>query len=563
MGRLLNYSLRTIGTALCVTFAATAISDDNPIKEKTIYWGDLHTHTAFSMDAYVLNTQTTPEDAYRFAQGGPITLPDGSTHKLQRPLDFAAVTDHAEYFGLINVCRSDPQRPYCQELAEAAAEKSRRGFVEIFLPLIVSGERNCLVDAASCSDFEANLWQRSIDAAEAANQPGKFTTFVASEWTASPDNLHWHRNLIYANANVPKRAINSFDQPTQETMWQALQEQCQDQPPCDVVAIPHNSNIGLGGSFNTDGHSEKLLGLRAQFERLVEIHQHKGSSECYPGSLYSDEACNFEIALPIPIRDDLRLNERELTAQEKLDIAKGYVRPTLAKGLRLEAEQGINPFRYGFVGATDSHSSQPGSTEEDNWRGSLGQWDLDLKDQQIYSAYNPGGLTAVWAEANTRQAIFAALQRREVYATSGTRIKLRLRQTFASDTTCDTPLNNSTPMGGSLGNHTEKQQPTFIIETMQDATPIAAVDLIKLSQRNGAVQQQVLRLGDYPTGQASSCITWTDRDYNKGDVALWYVRVLEQPSQRWDQKNQVVERAWSSPIWSLTAPMPDRSGPER
>ena len=254
MGRLLNYSLRTIGTALCVTFAATAISDDNPIKEKTIYWGDLHTHTAFSMDAYVLNTQTTPEDAYRFAQGGPITLPDGSTHKLQRPLDFAAVTDHAEYFGLINVCRSDPQRPYCQELAEAAAEKSRRGFVEIFLPLIVSGERNCLVDAASCSDSEANLWQRSIDAAEAANQPGKFTTFVASEWTASPDNLHWHRNLIYANANVPKRAINSFDQPTQETMWQALQEQCQDQPPCDVVAIPHNSNIGLGGSFNTDGH---------------------------------------------------------------------------------------------------------------------------------------------------------------------------------------------------------------------------------------------------------------------------------------------------------------------
>ena len=152
-----------------------------------------------------------------------------------------------------------------------------------------------------------------------------------------------------------------------------------------MVAIPHNSNIGLGGSFNTDGHSEKLLGLRAQFERLVEIHQHKGSSECYPGSLYSDEACNFEIALPIPIRDDLRLNERELTAQEKLDIAKGYVRPTLAKGLRLEAEQGINPFRYGFVGATDSHSSQPGSTEEDNWRGSLGQWDLDLKDPVSYT----------------------------------------------------------------------------------------------------------------------------------------------------------------------------------
>lgn len=537
--------------SLNLAAATVCAASESTDTEKSIYWGDLHTHTAYSMDAYVLNTQTTPEDAYLFAQGGAITLPDGTQHKLKRPLDFAAVTDHAEYFGLINVCRTEPQRAYCMELSTAAAEKSRRGFVEIFLPLIVSGERNCLVDTASCAEFEANLWQRSIDAAEAANQPGKFTTFVASEWTASPDNLHWHRNLLYANANVPKRAINSFDQPTQEHMWRALQDQCRNQPPCDVVAIPHNGNIGLGGSYSTAGHDDQLLSLRAQFEKLVEIHQHKGASECYPGSLYSDEACNFEIALPIPIRDDLRLNSRQLTDQEHIDIANGYVRNTLARGLSLQSRRGINPFRYGFVGATDSHSSQPGSAAEDNWRGSLGQWDIALKDRQIYADYNPGGLTAIWAEANTRTALFAALKRREVYATSGTRIKLRLRQTFASNATCDTPHNNSTPMGGSFGDHSNTEKPTFIVDAMQDETPIAAIDLIKLKQSDRQVEQQVIRLAEYANGQASSCIAWTDNNYQKGDVALWYVRVLEMPTQRWDQKSQIQERAWSSPIWAV------------
>ena len=556
MDKLLGRIGRTMLAVLSATITATALGSEPIAIEKSIFWGDLHTHTAYSMDAYVLNTQSTPEDAYRFAQGGPITLPDGSTHRLHRPLDFAAVTDHAEYFGLINVCRHEPERPYCQELAKAAAEKSRRGFVEIFLPLIVSGQRNCLVDDAACSDFEANLWQRTIDAAEAANQPGKFTTFVASEWTASPDNLHWHRNLIYGNASVPNRAINSFDQPTQESMWRALKENCQDHPPCDVIAIPHNGNIGLGGSYNIAGHKPPLLGLRANFERLVEIHQHKGSSECYPGSLYSDESCNFEIALPIPIRDDLRLKQRNLTEQEQRDIAKGYVRPTLANGLGIQAELGINPFKYGFVGATDSHSTQPGSTKESNWRGALGQWDLELKDRQIYAAYNPGGLTAIWARENTRSALFAALQHREVYATSGTRIKLRVQQTFApaSAVDCTTPLANTIPMGGTFSNAAEAKKPTFIIEAMQDATPIAAIDLIKLQQVEGQVKQQVINLKRYPEGQASSCVIWTDNDFESGDMALWYVRVLEQPTLRWDQETQIQERAWSSPIWSSALP---------
>ena len=170
----------------------------------------------------------------------------------------------------------------------------------------------------------------------------------------------------------------------------------------------------------------------------------------------------------------LRLNKRDLTEQEKLDIAKGYVRPTLAKGLRMQSDIGINPFKYGFVGATDSHSSQPGSAEEDNWRGALGQWDMDLKDQQIYAAYNPGGITAIWAEENSRQALFAALQRREVYATSGTRIKLRVHQTFAepSAINCATVPRHSIPMGGTFASTKESANP-LLLSRPQDRTPLA------------------------------------------------------------------------------------------
>lgn len=545
-----------LGNAAIAETASCTPPDD---AERRIYWGDLHTHTALSMDAYVLNTTQTPSDAYLFAKGGPSTLHDGSEHRLLRPLDFAAVTDHAEYFGLTQVCISEPERPYCKDLAEAAAENSPRGFMEMFLPLLTSGERNCLVDDKACELAEKSLWQRTIDAANSANEPCKFTTFVANEWTASPGNLHWHRNLIYANDQVPERALNSLDQPTQEELWQGLDAQCRESDGCEVLAIPHNSNIGMGGAFQTEGHSAETHALRGRFEKLVEIHQHKGSSECYAQSNLSDEACAFEFAIPIPLRNALAQESRALTDTEHQQIASGYVRNALAKGLTLRDSAGVNPFRYGFVGATDSHSGRPGDVEETHWGGALGQWDLTLEDRRRFLTYNPGGITGIWAEQNTRDSLFAALKRREVFATSGPRISLQFEQSFAPNKKCELPGRAAVRMGGSIAaapstkssTRRSRRMPTFTVRALKDKALLQRVDIIKLALVDGEIKQTVRSFAGDKAGQADWCIAWQDQAYNAAQPALWYARVLETETVRWDGSTKLRERAWSSPIWSF------------
>lgn len=547
------------GAAL--VFAQFVQADDNCARpgdnSKRIFWGDLHTHTALSMDAYVLNTQQTPEDAYVFAKGGESRLHDGSVHRLSRPLDFAAVTDHAEYFGLSQVCADDPERPYCAMLAEAAQENSRRGFVDIFIPLILSGERNCLVDEKACAVAEQSLWARIIKAANEANEPCKFTAFVANEWTASPNNLHWHRNLIYANDVVPKRALNSIDQPTQEKLWVGLDAQCKTEDGCEVLAIPHNSNIGMGGSFQTNGHSAATHALRAKFEKLVEIHQHKGSSECYAQSNYSDEACDFEFMIPIPLRNQLAREPRALTDAEHQEIASGYVRDALARGLSMREATGVNPFRYGFVGATDSHSARPGDVEENEWVGSLGQWDMTPEGRRVFATYNPGGITGIWAEQNTRASLFAALKRREVFATSGPRISLQFEQSFRPNERCELAGQDAVRMGGAIDQPRRQsrrqaaRRPTFTVRALADRAALQRVDIIKLALVDGEIQQTVHSVAGDRKGRTDWCVAWEDTNYVPHQAALWYARVLEVETMRWDGKSRIRERAWSSPIWAL------------
>jgi len=525
---------------LCLLACCQWLVAEASTEQKHIWWGDLHVHTSFSMDAYVFGNNTTPQDAYRFAKGLPVIHPSGKPVRLGRALDFAAVTDHAEYFGLMQVCRSQPKRSYCADLAEAAAEQSGRGFRDFFLPTLLRGDRNCQVPDDQCRVAETTMWAKTIDAAEGAYEPGKFTTFVATEWSPSPGNLHWHRNLIYATSEVPVRALNSFDEPTQRQLWQTLERLCPREKGCDAIAIPHNTNLGLGGSFVTQNHDDAALALRARFERLVEIHQHKGASECFPGSLLSDEACGFENMLPIPLAQTLVKEGRGLSEEERLQVASGYVRQGLAKGLRLQRERGINAFRYGFVGATDSHSGLPGDVAEATWSGSIGTRDATDDTRQQFPLYNPGGLTGVWAEQNTRASIFAALKRREVFATSGPRIRLRFRAHVGEATI---------PMGGSFDPHSEV--PTFSIDVEMDEVGVQRVDLVKLLWRDGGVQQTLTTLAANPKGKATFNLTHTDRTHQVGDVALWYVRVLQLPTPRWDGKQMVQERAWSSPIWAM------------
>ena len=526
---------------------------------KQVFWGDLHIHTAFSIDAYLFGNTNTPEDAYRYARGGALTSSTGQKYQNDRALDFAAVTDHSEYFGIMQTCTvENMDSPQCREFRRYAKADSVEGFLKFFLPHLLAPEKMCDAGDEICQRAERSLWKRTIGAAEQANEPCKFTALVANEWTAtaSPGELHMHRNIIYKNASVPERSINSVDESTQEQMWRGLAATCREEDGCDVLAIPHNVNWSMGKSFRTDPTDVESMRLRARFEKLVEIHQHKGSSECYPYSLLSDEACDFEVAPPRPHEKQAAEEGLDaLSAEAHAEITSGYVRPTVARGLELKQTTGVNPFVYGFIGSTDNHSSRPGDVAEAGFAGATGTFDETEKRRDMVPNYNPGGLAAVWAEENTRESIFGALKRRETYGTSGPRIRLRFDQTFKKVKTCGELPSGSVAMGGTLSGSGGlfKRPPTFVVQAMKDHNALKQVDIIKLYYRDGKLEQRLHTVRGTTAGKADWCVSWSDTDYRPDEAALWYARVLEVPSPRWDGKTQIQERAWSSPIWSLPA----------
>jgi hypothetical protein len=269
--------------------------------------------------------------------------------------------------------------------------------------------------------------------------------------------------------------------------------------------------------------------------------------------------------IPIPLRNQLRANPRELSDTEHADIASGYVRDALAKGLVLRENTGVNPFRYGFVGATDSHSGRPGDVQEDHWAGSLGQWDRSVDGRNNFPIYNPGGLTGIWAEENTRASLFAALARREVFATSGPRIGLEFEQSFTPNKECGLPGQAAVRMGGTVkasdNNRRKKRLPTFTVRALRDRAALQRIDIIKLAlAKDGAepIEQTVYSVAGSKTGRSDWCLAWQDDSYESDQPALWYARVLQVPTRRWDGKTMIRERAWSSPIWSLPVSYADR-----
>ena len=516
--------------------------------EKNVYWGDLHIHTFYSMDAYVFGARRTPRDAYSFAKGEPEPRIGKPPLALTRPLDFAAVTDHGEYLAVTQTCLNNDTNPYCKKLNKASAESGLKTFVDYFLPPLMAQEPICPAGQTACVASRTDAWQDIQDAANEANEPCQFTAFIGNEWSASPDNLHWHRNHIYKGMTVPARPINSLDEPDELDMWRALKKQCLDESNCDVLAIPHNSNIGMGGSFRTIATDEAKF-LRARLERLAEIHQHKGTSECFRSSQLTDEACDFEIMLPIPVSQAMAAEKRDATTEELSQTSAGYLRDTLARGLTFS--DSINPFRYGFIGSTDTHGARPGYVEEQNWQGTFNSLDGEEESRLQRPHYNPGGLAAVWAEENTRDAIFAALKRRETFATSGPRIRLRFRQSFAEDADlCDLSAPAPTVMGGTLS--TNGASPRFGVFVQQDQAPLAQIDIIKLKLTGDTVTQHITTFAS--NGGKEWCVNWVDLEHEPGDTALWYARVLEAPTKRWSYRSEspvmLQERAWSSPIWS-------------
>lgn len=606
-----------------------ACSDRNPLRN--LYFGDLHVHTSYSFDAHVFEVRATPHDAYRFARGEALALPplgpDGrgtQELRLDRPLDFAVVTDHSEFLGEVESCLVPGSRGY--DTASCAAFRSGGTVGQaVFGAQTTSPDPRrdtdvCRADGAACLREASNVWRRTIEAAkEAYDRTSRcsFTALVGYEYTANTGASSQHRNVIFASDRVPP-PTTYVEQPTPQGLWRELRATCRDAGiGCDVLAIPHNPNQSNGRLLRVEYAPGSTLeeqraqaAERAALEPLVEIFQHKGDSECMNGLSgvlgEADEACGFEKLRTAPFEDCGDGVGNGGTGNAGCVSRRDYARGALLEGLVEEERTGVNPLPLGFVASTDTHNGTPGAVAEQTFLGHRGNLD-DLPDERLATegtrsgtVFNPGGITGVWADENTRGAIFAALTRREVYGTSGTRIAVRLFGGWDLPTDlCGDPAllekgyAQGVPMGGSLpapGDDGAARAPGFVVSalrapgtTEQPGTPLESVQMVKGWIVNGVAHERVYDVagapgaGDVdvatcaPTGRGfdTLCAAWRDPDFDPAQHAFYYARVLETPSCRWNGwacrdlsgverpascddpavPKTIQERAWTSPIW--------------
>jgi hypothetical protein len=616
-------------TLTCGQIRAADTVPSNPLKNA--YFGELHLHTAYSLDSYIFGNPNGPDAAYKFAQGQPVTLYGGETKQISHPLDFVAITDHAEFLGELALCTTKGSAAYDSAACKGMRDFNMMEFGKIAASVTAKKRREdiCGADGKVCTDAIKGVWRKVQENAARYYRPGKFTTLIGYEYSANipgtvigtsgKDNPRanvpgmLHRNVIFRTDHVPDTVFSAYEG-SGEALMKWLEEKCTG--PCRVLTIPHNSNYSWGRFFwegkNTDGTpwTRDILDRRARIEPLVEIFQIKGSSECMAGIGLTDEECNFENAVPPCPPGEM----------DQCGSAGSFVRDAIVRGLKVEEKEGVNPFKYGFVGATDNHDGTPSATEENDFKGHLGQQD-DTAQKRLgvrpsaggddghgevgsaYMRFNPGGLTGVWAEKNTREAIWDALYRRETYGTSGTRIRVRFFGSF--DYPAD--LNRKpdlvklayakgVPMGGdlraaSLGGGAGKA-PRFVVWATRDpdSAPLQKVQIVKGWIENGKEMAKVydvacsdgIKAGadgtcadngasvDIATckvapgkGAAELSTTWTDPAFDPKVRAVYYVRVLEDPVCRWSTYDAhrlkidlprtipatIRERAWTSPIW--------------
>ena len=646
-------------TVSCASaFTRTETRDDcassDPLRRP--FFGELHVHTRLSFDAFPWDPPLGPRDAYLFALGNEVEIPPRDANgnrlhaKLGRPLDFTGVTDHAEGFADIGVC-TDPKNPGYEApecllyrgKSTACSDPQNPGYGALECNLYRAGASAlvppndaylffgawhygdplptarlplpfCFIPGVDCERAELGLWQEIRNAAEEfydRSSACSFTTFVAYEWTGTPLGANLHRNVIFRNDRVTHEPISKTDTgPDPTELWHRLDKQCLDAGTgCDVLVIPHNPNLSAGQQFLDPAGIDDAK-LRAKFEPLIEIMQAKGASECRKGiGITTDERCNFELLsngtfFPLP-------RPEQVFGPQWTD--RSFVRGILEAGLALGRPQslGVNPFRLGFVGDTDSHFGTPGNVEEATFQGSFPS--TTSPDQLLGEIENnPGGLTVAWAEENSRDAIFEALRRRETYATSGTRPIVRVfGGSQVADDLCRSPTfvadgyAAGVPMGGILPQPASAASaPRFAVSALKDpiGTDLQAIQVVKgWVAADGTPHEQVYAIAGNPanaasvdpatcepqgSGAQSLCAVWQDPSFDPHVPAFWYVRVLENPTCRWSTRfcqahgvnpldpgscgaqasaagsnytsccdtnpliNDVIqERAWTSPIW--------------
>ncbi len=597
MNRLASFALLglLLGQA-SLSWAQIEYSEDrqpcaNHTALKQPLFGDLHVHTRYSFDSYISSQRNEPDDAYRFAKGEPISLPnaDGEqsiTTQLERPLDFTAITDHAEFLGQVSICTEDSGKlgywwPHC------GLTRSETFWFQLIAASWWTGlggqqadetETSFACNLSDCEEADRDVWQRIQQAAEQhydRSSECQFTTFVGYEYTDAPNQNNMHRNVIFRNDKVTERPISTYEtgRGNFPALWQKLRAQCTDTDTgCDVISIPHNPNLA-GGLMFRDPQSDEELANRLFFEPVVELTQHKGASECRFDRLAGvgldtvDELCTFEQV----VADNLTMlgsvhgkvrTERAAPVPINQFGERNMVRNALKAGLELEQRDGTNPFVMGFIGSTDTHSATPGAADEQPFVGHLGRRDSEYRNVQDHFFSNAGGHAVVWAEENSRDAIFNALQRKETYATSGTRpiVRFFAAEEFA-DNICDSPtmIEQAYAAGVPMGGELQTNAPKFLVSAYKDpGTELyPGVDLQRLQiikgwvDANGDTHEQVFDVAGNAnngagvdrnscavtgSGARQLCTVWQDPEFNAQRSAFYYVRVLENPSCRWSTR---------------------------
>lgn len=605
--------------------------------ERNAYFGDLHVHTTYSFDAFAFGTMATPYDAYRYAKGEAIKHPGGFDMKLRKPLDFYAVTDHAMFLGAVPAAADTSTEfsklPHVSELHDlnlpsnltSDSIPSRTAAFGTFLPKTLAGIVDGSIGVEMVNGIARNAWNDTIKAAEQYNKPGEFTTFVAYEYTTSSDDRgNLHRNVIFRGADkLPALPFSRFHSQNPEGLWDWMDD-LREQG-IESLAIPHNSNGSNGQMFKLvdwagnpmdDNYTEQRL----RNEPLIEITQIKGTSETHPMQSDTDEWAGFEI-MPYRIATTLDSNP-----------TGSYAREALLNGIAFEDRGISNPYKFGFIGSSDTHNAAI-SDDESNYFSKVGLLDatgelrgsvpLSAENEKLFSTQVGGGLTnikevdgnkyisgsfetwgasglaGVWAEENTREAIYDALRRKETFATSGPRIRVRFFGGFGFNKTMlddKDMVTRAYAEGAAMGSDLiarDASAPSFLAWATQDTSSAALqrLQIIKgwtVDGKNhetvydvacsdgGEVDPKSHRCNDNGAkvdltdcsisanvGASELKTVWVDPDFDPAVRAFYYVRALENPSCRWstwdairagvpprpDLNSTIQERAWSSPIW--------------
>jgi hypothetical protein len=573
---------------------------ENPLKDA--YFGETHLHTSFSLDAYIGGGRLTPFDAYRFAKGEDVPL-NNKIHNIKKPLDFAAVTDHAEFIGemystQIETAPGHRQESLGQLRGLTNIEEQRKWFVEYVVKNNRSNEPTHPPFYAGPETTKTAWKEFTIKAANQHYEPGKFTTLIGYEWTSAPNGGNMHRNVLFRDQVVPDMPFSALDSQDEEKLWAWMAEQ--EAKGSTLLAIPHNSNGSKGFMFEPVDNAGKPIDAayakeRSKREPLIEMMQIKGNSEVVASLWPADEFADFENAVSLSTFSDRTFKK------------ENFVRWAVTKGLAYQRELGANPYKLGFIGGTDNHNSAPGDVVESNYDGSHGGADKLVEDRRTgeidgwlkAAESNPGSLAGVWATKNTRGEIYDAMASRETFVTSGTRIKPRFFAGASLKPTTD-PVElvkqgyaDGVPMGGTLTGI--KGKPSFTVHALKDpdGANLDRIQIIKgwvdaagepqekiidavwsgerKKDKNGKVEPVGntvdLTKATYTNTIGAGELTghWTDDEFDPAQPALYYVRVIEIPTPRWTTydavKNDlpllgnvpatIQERAWTSPIWYL------------